>query len=121
MRKRLSTIKSDGDEDDASVQTIEFKVDPEMLTKLKVPKRMEQRTSFDHEMIYRYQMERDLKQMVEKYGSIRDRDKDYLAARQADPSYQVVATDRPLGKEGKLEQVNAVIADQSWRATSQPL
>lgn len=104
--------------DDASVA---FSVDPDMYEKLgiKKPKKGEENQS-DLEKIYRYQLEKDLKKMVERKGTYKSRADKFTRIRESDPEYRHIAIAPTFGAEGNFIDINAQTKLHSWQSTSKP-
>jgi hypothetical protein len=119
---RKSTQKVSLDDDDQSIakNSIAFSVDPEMVQKLNIPVRMDQRSALDYDKMYKYQLERDLVKIVNKNGHYQTRNTNFLEARAEDPDYRQLNNNHPLGMHGETKDVAVLAARISWQETTQP-
>ena len=117
VRQSVKISIDESQEDDVSIA---FSIDPDMIKKLDVPVRVDQRSSLDYDKMYRYQLEKDLKKIVGKYGHFKDRDGRNNRARRADPSFAPFL-EKNQGVNGETTEIAVAAVNLSWQATSQPL
>jgi hypothetical protein len=93
---RKSSVEAGGGEEEDDNNSV-FSVDPEMITKLKIPIRVDQRSALDYQKMYIYQIEKDLVKIVRKHGPHARRNQNFLEARAEDPEYRTLSNNHPLG------------------------
>jgi hypothetical protein len=116
---RKSSVEAGGGEEEDDNNSV-FSVDPEMITKLKIPIRVDQRSALDYQKMYIYQIEKDLVKIVRKHGPHARRNQNFLEARAEDPEYRTLSNNHPLGMNGEIKDVAMVASKISWQATQKP-
>lgn len=116
--KTSALLHGDGDEN----QSIDFSVDSKMLEKLDIrrPRRGEDFSTYEADKMYKYQLERDIKKIVEKRGHFAMKNALFLEARQTDADYAELANPKKVGEDGNFIALQNKAIPLSWMSTIRP-
>lgn len=117
MINRAELIKEFGADD----RSIDFSVDPDMMTKLSVKKtRKGEEKMSDIQKIYEYQLDKDVNKIIQARGTFQHRNKTYLKIRDRDPLFHEIAKVPTFANDGKFSEINYLTKEHHWESTTQP-
>jgi hypothetical protein len=117
MINRAELIKEFGSDD----RSVDFSVDPDMYTKLGIKKtRKGEEKMSEIQKLYDYQLEKDIKKIVQVRGTYQHRNSVYLRIRDRDPLFHEIAKVSTFANDGNFTEINYLTKEHHWESTTQP-